>query len=343
MSGAEGEGRAGGPIAGRVVVALGGNALLRRGETPTIAIQRANLARAANALAAVVAQGWEIVVTHGNGPQVGLLAIEAELAASVVPPPPLDVLGAESQGQIGYLLAAALEEAFAGHGVEKRVAVVLTRTVVDPADPAFRHPSKPVGPVYDESAARRLAAERGWEMAPDGAGWRRVVPSPRPLGLVEVPIVRRLADEGLVVVAAGGGGIPVAVAEGGRLEGVEAVVDKDLTAVVLAEGVAASHLLILTDVDAVYRGWGRPGAAPIRRLTVAQGRRLLARRELASGSMGPKVEAAVAFVAGGPGRHAAIGALEAAAEVLAGRAGTQVAPAAVHRLPSSGPAGRRTA
>ena len=305
----------------RIVVALGGNALIRRGEEGSIGVQRHNLVAAAAALADLAAAGHELVITHGNGPQVGFLALEAELASGVVPVPPLDVLGAESQGQIGYLLAGALRDAFRAAGITRDVAVVLTGTVVDAADPAFGRPTKPVGPVYDEPEARLLAAQRGWSIARDGAGWRRVVPSPRPKRIVEEASIRRLVDAGVLVIAAGGGGVQVVERADGHLEGVEAVIDKDLAAVVLARAVDADTLLLLTDVPAVYVGWGTSEARVVSSLTVDQATSLLRRHACAPGSMAPKVEAAAAF-ASLPGHRAAIGALEDARAVLDGKTGT---------------------
>ncbi len=195
----------------RIAVALGGNALIRRGDPGSIEVQRGNLEVAARALVALAERsGAEVVLTHGNGPQVGFLAIEAEMAAEVVPPPPLDVLGAESQGQIGYLMAQALHAAFLERGITREIAVVVSQVVVRSEDPAFAHPTKPVGPVYDEATARSHAAERGWSIAPDGTHWRRVVPSPVPLRLVEAASIRSLVEAGVLVIASGGGGIPVA-------------------------------------------------------------------------------------------------------------------------------------
>lgn len=317
-----------------VVVALGGNALIRRGEEGSTAVQRRNLAAAASALADLDALGHQLVLTHGNGPQVGFLSIEAEAARDVVPPPPLDVLVAESQGQIGYLLAQAVSAELIARGRPRRVAAVLTQTVVDSADPAFAAASKPVGPMYDEAVGRRLAAQHDWTIAPDGDGWRRVVASPRPLAIVEAATIRTLVREGVIVIASGGGGIPVTRTSDGACRGVEAVVDKDLAAVVLAEAVDADALLLLTDVRAVHLDWGSPGRLPIRRLTVAGAHDGVRDGTFAAGSMGPKVTAAAAFVQR-TGGFAAIGALADAVAVLDGRAGTQV----VADLASSDPAG----
>ncbi len=307
----------------RIAVALGGNALIRRGEPGSTDVQRRNLATAARALVDLAQRsGAEIVLTHGNGPQVGFLAIQSEMAAEAVPPPPLDVLGAESQGQIGYLLAQALHAAFLERGITREIAVVVSQVVVRSDDPAFAHPTKPVGPVYDEATAHAHAAERGWSIAPDGDHWRRVVPSPQPLRLVEAASVRSLVEAGVLVVASGGGGIPVAEMPDGTYEGREAVIDKDLAAVVLARAVGAEALLLLTDVDAVYRDWGTDHAEAIRRLSPEEAYAGLEAMAWPAGSMGPKIRACADFVRTG-GRFAAIGRLEDAAALAWGRAGTR--------------------
>jgi carbamate kinase len=300
----------------RIVVALGGNALLRRGERPEAAVQQAHVSDAAAALA-TLADDHELVVTHGNGPQVGLLALEGD-AYREVAPYPFDVLGAESQGMIGYLLAQGLSQTLP----ERNAVVVLTRVVVDPDDAGFRAPTKPIGPVYFEEQARQLARERGWTVARDGNGYRRVVASPDPHEIVELGAIERLLSVGAVVVCAGGGGVPV-VRAGGGLHGVEAVIDKDLTAALLAESLGADRLVILTDVSRVEREWGTRTAEPISHTTPAE----LRRERFAAGSMGPKVEAACRFVER-TGCVAAIGALEELADVAHGYAGTQVAPRA---------------
>jgi carbamate kinase len=306
----------------RLAIALGGNALIKRGEPGSTEVQRRNLVAAANGLV-TLAEGSraEIVITHGNGPQVGFLAIEAEMAAEVVPAPPLDVLGAESQGQIGYLLANALNDAFLERGKRRDIAVVVTRTVVAGEDPAFAKPTKPVGPIYDEKTAKEHARSRGWDVAPDGKNWRRVVPSPAPIKIVEAAAIRSLVESGTLVVASGGGGVPVVERPDGRLEGVEAVIDKDLAAVVLARSVEADGLLLLSDVDAVYRRWGTPRQEPILRLSVDEAMAGLEEGAWPAGSMAPKVRACAQFVAGG-GRFAAIGALENAVAIVKGSSGT---------------------
>ncbi|MBT6119236.1 MAG: carbamate kinase, partial [Rhodospirillaceae bacterium] len=286
------------------------------------AAQRESLDRAAQALAPL-AGGNELIVTHGNGPQIGLLAQAQSgtrsrgrsAGGSGLADLRLDELGAETVGLIGYLL----EQALARRAV--RAATLLTQVVVDPADPAFADPSKPIGPVYGEAEAEALAAARGWEVRPDGAGWRRVVPSPAPLRILEITAIRALLDAGLAVICAGGGGMPVVETGGGGYLGVEAVIDKDATSALLAGELGADALLLLTDVDAVYEGWGTQEAKPIREAAVST----LLGRSFAAGSMAPKVAAACAFVAA-TGRHAAIGAMEDAAALLSGETGTRILP-----------------
>ena len=295
----------------RLVVALGGNALLRRGEPLEAEIQRVNVERAARAVAELVEE-HELVLTHGNGPQVGLLALEAD-AYQAVEPYPLDVLGAESQGMIGYLIVQALRGE-----TDASVVAVLTEVVVEADDPAFAQPTKPIGPVYTKSEARRIAAEHGWDVARDGAYYRRVVPSPQPLEIVELDSVAALLSRGSIVICAGGGGIPV-VREGERLRGVDAVIDKDLTAALLAERLDADRLLILTDVPYVERGWQTSAPTPVEWTTPAE----LQSLDFAAGSMAPKVEAACRFVRR-TGREAVIGSLEELAAIAAGKGGTRV-------------------
>jgi carbamate kinase len=295
------------------VVALGGNALIRRGEHADAATQRANVVRAVRAVA-TVAERHEVVVTHGNGPQVGLLALQAEAYRDVAPYP-LDVLGAESEGMIGYLLEQELMNALPG----RPAATLLTQVSVDSADRAFAEPSKPIGPVYDEQAGRRLGAERGWAMARDGEGVRRVVASPEPQAILELATIRLLVGAGVLVVCTGGGGIPVTITPEGVVHGVEAVVDKDRAAALLAEQLDADALLLLTDVPRVVAGWGSATAVELDHATPTQLRELT----FAAGSMGPKIDAACRFVER-TGGLAAIGALDDAEAILAGRAGTQI-------------------
>ena len=300
----------------RLVIALGGNALLRRGEPPTAANQRANVRLACRALAPLAADN-DLVVSHGNGPQVGLLALQAA-AYRDVEAYPLDLLGAESEGMIGYLI----EQELAGLLTAGRpLATLLTQIEVDPSDPAFHNPSKPIGPQYGRAEAQRLAAERGWAVAPDGEFYRRVVASPRPQRILELGVIELLLGHRAVVICAGGGGIPVVARADGGLSGVEAVIDKDRASALLATELAADALLLLTDVDAVWAGWGEPGARAIGRAAPTALRAL----RFAPGSMGPKVEAACAF-AEATGRPAGIGALADAASLLTAKAGTLIDP-----------------
>jgi len=306
------------------VIALGGNALLRRGDPLDPAIQDGNVARAVDAILDAVDVDDRLVITHGNGPQVGLLAL-ADAGRPGNLPFPLDVLDAESEGMIGYLIARHLHRRGG-----RPAATVLTQVVVDPTDVAFARPTKPIGPTYSETEAAALAVTRGWRVAPEGlvtasSAWRRVVASPAPRRIVEIGSVRALLDAGTIVVCAGGGGVPVAEV-GDRLIGVEAVVDKDATSALLAHELGADRLVLLTDVEAVVDGWGTAGARPIGRTTPSA----LAKRDFANGSMGPKVAAACAFV-GESGRSAAIGSLDHLADVLAGRSGTWIDPSPERR------------
>lgn len=309
----------------RVVIALGGNALLRRGEEDTFANMYDSARFAAERIADIAAAGWEVVVTHGNGPQVGRILLQQEAARGSVHPMPLDVCGAESQGQIGYLLQVTIGDVFFEREMERPVATVLTLTRVPKDDPAFAAPTKFVGPYYEEEEAERLGQERGYTMRPDPhGGWRRVVPSPRPYSIVETPVIEELVADGVIVIATGGGGVPV-YEDGPRLIGVEGVVDKDLAASILARDVRADVLLILTDVRTVQRGYGTDDARDIEQMTPAQARELLAAGEFGAGSMGPKIEAAVGFVESGEGRRAVIADLPDAFEALQGEAGTTIA------------------
>jgi carbamate kinase len=298
-----------------VVMALGGNALLRRGEPLDVEVQRRNLSRAVTRAIAPVARRHQVVITHGNGPQIGLLALQAA-AYKDVKPYPLDVLGAESEGMIGYLIGQSLANELPG----REIATLLTQVEVDPSDPAFDRPTKPIGPVYDEAEAQMLAARTSCILVRDGHGFRRAVPSPNPLHIHEIKAIRLLVRAGTLVICAGGGGIPIVKNADGAIHGVEAVIDKDLSAALLAEEIGADALLLLTDVAAVWSRWPQSNGEPIRSTTPAQ----LRSSRLDPGSMGPKVEAACRFVER-TGRTAGIGAMEQADEVLAGTAGTIVA------------------
>lgn len=300
----------------RILIALGGNALLRRGEPMTMAHQLANVRRAAQQIA-LLADSNQLVLAHGNGPQVGLLAIQAA-AGNAEDPTPLDVLDAESEGMIGYLLEQELANAL---GPARQVATLLTRVEVDAHDPAFEHATKPIGPVYTKAQAERLAERNGWRIAADGTGFRRVVPSPKPKHIEALKPIQWLLQHEVIVIAAGGGGIPVTRAPDGRtLRGVEAVIDKDLCSALLAAMLDADLLLIATDVDAVYTDWHTAQQRAVRTASPAMLRAI----EFPAGSMGPKVEAACDFVER-TGKRAVIGSLEHIAEMVAGTAGTQVA------------------
>ncbi len=299
----------------RVVVALGGNALLRRGEALTSAHQLASVEVACSALAPL-AEGHDLVITHGNGPQVGLLALQAA-AYDAVSAYPFDILDAQTVGMIGYLLERELRNRLPA---ERDVTTLVTMVRVAPDDPAFDDPTKFVGPVYEEDAARELAEAHGWTVRQDGEAWRRVVPSPMPLGIVELGSVDRLLSAGSVVICAGGGGVPVTVdPASGQLVGVEAVVDKDRTSAVLAIDLDAEHLVIVTDVDAIHEGWG---TAESRAIAAIHPDRLAA-MTFPDGSMGPKVDAACLFARSGR-RDAVIGSLTDLDDLLAGTAGTVV-------------------
>ncbi len=300
----------------RLVVALGGNALLERGQRPDAEVQEANVRRAVAALAPL-AHRHELVLTHGNGPQVGVLALQSASDPELSTPYPFDVLGAQTQGMSGYWLLQAMQNALPG----RQVAAIINQTLVEADDPAFDDPSKFVGQSYDEETARELASQRGWTVKQDGAGWRRVVGSPRPQRVVETRLIRSLLETGAVVICAGGGGVPVVRGADGLLHGVEAVVDTDLTSAVLAEALDADALLVLTDVPHVVRGFGTPDSEPVRVSTPAALRALGA----PAGSMGPKVEAVSRFVEL-TGGVAGIGALADAERILDGAAGTVVTP-----------------
>ena len=299
-----------------VVAALGGNALLRRGEPLTAEAQRANVATAALSLAQIVEAGHQLVVTHGNGPQIGLLALQG---AAYKPDEvfPLDVLGAETDGMIGYLIEQELENAL-GH--DRAVATLLTQIEVDPKDPAFSNPTKFIGPVYNRAEAERLAQARGWSIAADGAHWRRVVASPMPMNIPDLRVLQLLLQNDVTLICAGRGGIPVVRIPDGSLIGIEAVIDKDHATALLAHKLNADALLLLTDVEAVFRDFGTKAQSPIHRITPQDAARL----DLPGGSMAPKVIAGATFVSG-QDRFARIGRLQDALAMLEGGAGTLIA------------------
>ena len=316
----------------RIVAALGGNALLQRGQKPDADVQEANVATAVAALAPL-AEEHELVITHGNGPQVGVLALQSASDPNLTSPYPFDVLGAQTQGMIGYWLLQSMQNALPG----RQVAAIINQTLVESSDPAFDNPTKFVGEVYSQEEAESLARTRGWTVKADGDKWRRVVGSPKPQRVVETRLIRLLLNSGAIVVCAGGGGVPVIRNEQGHLEGVEAVVDKDLTTSVLAEALEADALLVLTDVPQVSRAFGTADAAPIHRATPAS----LRREQFPAGSMGPKVDAVCRFVEL-TGDMAAIGRLEDAVAIVNGEAGTIVTPAGDYGGPGDLNPRRRT-
>src|SRR6478609_1284510 len=307
----------------RVVVALSGNALLKRGEPMTAENQRMNVRGAAPALAAV-AESHQLVLSHGNGPQVGLLALQAAAYAEV-DPYPLDVLGAQTEGMIGYVLEQELGNVMAR---DVPLATILTMVQVDPSDPAFQDPTKFVGPIYTKEQADELANKKGWTFKPDGESWRRVVPSPEPKTIFEIRPIKWLLDQGVVLICAGGGGVPTMFLPSAEttLVGVEAVIDKDFASELLAREVQADLFVMATDVDAVYADWGTPQQRALGRVTPEELRQI----GFPAGSMGPKVEAACRFVEATGGR-AAIGALTEIRQIVDGTAGTHVVPGTEER------------
>jgi carbamate kinase len=300
------------------VIALGGNAILQPRQHGTVAEQQANIRIACREIAQVVAGGHAVVLVHGNGPQVGNLLLQSEEGRLIVPAMPLDVCGAQTQGMLGYLIQQELARL-----IPNPVVSLVTQTVVDAADPGFRHPSKPVGPFYTPLKAKEMMRQHGWSMAEDaGRGWRRVVPSPNPIRIVEVEAVRHLTAQGTVVIACGGGGVPVIATATGN-QGVEAVIDKDLAAAVLAIALGAQQLVILTDVPAVYIDYGTPQQQALGQITDAEAARLLAEGQFRAGSMQPKVEGCLRFLSQG-GQVATITSLAYLVAGLKGEAGTRI-------------------
>jgi carbamate kinase len=310
---------------GTVVVALGGNAILQPGQVGTFEEQLFNVDGAMRRIAELAEAGWEVVLTHGNGPQVGNLLIQNALAETTVAPMPMDVCGAESQGQIGYMLEQTLLNHFTRAGLEIPVVTVLTQVAVDPEDKAFEHPSKPVGPFYGEAEAEKMMAESGHVMREDaGRGWRRVVPSPEPAQIVPRQAIVDMVRDGVCVICSGGGGVPVVRAKDGTLSGVDAVIDKDLAAAVLARDVSADVLLILTDVPQAYIDYNTPEQKALGTVTLAEMRAHAAAGHFKAGSMGPKVDACMRFVTSGG--TAVIASLTEVVPAMNGQAGTRIVP-----------------
>lgn len=308
----------------KIVIALGGNALQSQNSPPTAEAQLEVVRSTCQQIAAISKRGHEIAVVHGNGPQVGRILLALETAAETVPPLPFDVCGAMSQGYIGYHIQQALSAELRRQGRPLPVVTLTTQVVVDRDDPAFQSPTKPIGPFYDKEKAKALAMEKGYTMAEDaGRGWRRVVPSPEPKRIVEIEAVRCLWDH-IIPIACGGGGVPVAEGEGGALEGVPAVIDKDLAASLLAREVGADILLILTEVEKVAIHFGKEDQQDLDHLTLEAAQRYADAGEFGRGSMLPKVQAAMAFAASAPERKAVITSLDRALDALDGKTGTHI-------------------
>ena len=307
----------------KIVIALGGNALQEAGKPATAESQLEVVEQTSEYIADIIESGYDVVLAHGNGPQVGRIVLQNEYAASVSPAMPFDVCGAMSQGYIGYHMQQGLEKVLRHRGSSKRVATVITQVVVDKNDPKFQNPSKPIGPFYNEEEAKKIASEKGYTMKEDaGRGWRRVVASPMPIEIVELDAVKCLIDGGFIAITVGGGGIPVIRNEDGDYVGTAAVIDKDLASERLAEDSDADALVILTAVEKVCINFGKPDQKELSVMTVDEARQYIAEGHFAPGSMLPKVEAAVKFVTSKPGRKAIITSLDKAVDALEGRAGT---------------------
>ncbi len=309
-----------------VVIAIGGNSLIKDPQHMTVYDQYKACGETSEHIAGIVQEGYRVVVTHGNGPQVGFILLRSELAKEVLHKVPLDACGADTQGAIGYQIAQTLGNELRRRGIEKMVAAVVTQVVVEEHDPGFEKPSKPIGPFYCEQSAREHRQEQGWIMKQDaGRGWRRVVPSPEPLEIIEEPAIRSLLEQEMIVVAAGGGGIPVIRGEDGSLHGVAAVIDKDLASCLLAKNLGAEIFVISTAVDQVALDFGKPEQRGVDRMTVAEAGRYLEQGHFAPGSMKPKIESAIDFLEHG-GRRVIITRPRLLEEAIHGLAGTHIVP-----------------
>ncbi len=312
---------------GKVVIALGGNALQDKDMVPTAESQLNAVRKTASYIADIIKEGYSVIVTHGNGPQVGNIVIQNETASNIIPAMPFDVCGAESQGMIGYMIQQCLGEVFKEKNIQKDVATIVTQVVVDKGDAAFLHPTKPIGPFYSKEEAELLEKEKGYQMVEDsGRGYRRVVASPEPKEIVELNTIKLLERNGVVVITAGGGGIPV-IRENGSLKGVAAVIDKDLASEKLAEDLDADILLILTAVEKVYINYKKPDEKPLDVISSHDIEKYLSEGHFAEGSMMPKVKAAIRFARSRKGRRAIITSLEKAYDALSGKTGTVVVDA----------------
>lgn len=309
----------------KLVIALGGNALQEAGKPATAQAQLEVVEKTSEYIADIVERGYEVIVAHGNGPQVGRIVIQNEVASASTPAMPFDVCGAMSQGMIGYHIQQGLSKVLRHRGINKNVVTIVTQVVVDKDDPKFKAPSKPIGPFYTEEEAKAIAAEKGYTMKEDaGRGWRRVVASPLPVEIVELDAVKTLNDAGFVVVTVGGGGIPVVRNEAGDLEGVAAVIDKDLASEKLARDMDADALVILTAVEKVSINFKKPDQKGLDRMSAAEAKQYIKEGHFAPGSMLPKIEAALNFVESKPGRIAIITSLDKAVDAIEGRAGTTI-------------------
>lgn len=309
----------------KLVIALGGNALQEAGKPATAQAQLEVVEKTSEYIADIVERGYEVIVAHGNGPQVGRIVIQNEVASASTPAMPFDVCGAMSQGMIGYHIQQGLSKVLRHRGINKNVVTIVTQVVVDKDDPKFKAPSKPIGPFYTEEEAKVIAAEKGYTMKEDaGRGWRRVVASPLPVEIVELDAVKTLNDAGFVVVTVGGGGIPVVRNEAGDLEGVAAVIDKDLASEKLARDMDADALVILTAVEKVSINFKKPDQKDLDRMSAAEAKQYIKEGHFAPGSMLPKIEAALNFVESKPGRIAIITSLDKAVDAIEGRAGTTI-------------------
>lgn len=309
----------------KLVIALGGNALQEAGKPATAQAQLEVVEKTSEYIADIVERGYEVIVAHGNGPQVGRIVIQNEVASASTPAMPFDVCGAMSQGMIGYHIQQGLSKVLRHRGINKNVVTIVTQVVVDKDDPKFKAPSKPIGPFYTEEEAKAIAAEKGYTMKEDaGRGWRRVVASPLPVEIVELDTVKTLNDAGFVVVTVGGGGIPVIRNDAGDLEGVAAVIDKDLASEKLARDMDADALVILTAVEKVSINFKKPDQKDLDRMSAAEAKQYIKEGHFAPGSMLPKIEAALNFVESKPGRVAIITSLDKAVDAIEGRAGTTI-------------------
>ena len=309
-----------------IVVALGGNALVQEGEKGTIQEQFANTRKSITGIVQCIKKGFDVVITHGNGPQVGNMLLRTELSRDKVPELPLEICVADTEGEIGYMIQQTMVNNLQREQIKKCAVTILTQVIVDKDDSAFRNPTKPVGPFFTAEEAGKIINEKGWEMVENGhRGYRRVVASPRPLEIVEKESVKRLLESGEVVIAAGGGGIPVIVEEDGSLEGVDAVVDKDLASSVLALDIKADYLIMLTGVENVCLNYGESDQKPLETITIEEAERYMAEGHFPPGSMGPKIQAAVNFLKGG-GESVFITAIDKVSEVITGKTGTRIVP-----------------